>query len=48
MPAIIAISSDHPNKTAIVVLNILAGWTFIVWVIALVWALTKPVESSVY
>jgi len=48
IPAIIAIKSDHPNKTAIVVLNILAGWTFIVWVVALVWALTKPVESSVY
>ena len=48
IPSIIAIRSDHPNKTAIVVLNILAGWTFIVWVVALVWALTKSVESSYY
>jgi hypothetical protein len=48
IPAIVAIRSNHPNKTAIVVLNILAGWTFIVWVVALVWALTKPVGSSFY
>lgn len=45
LPAIIAIRANHPNKTAIVVLNILGGWTFIVWVVALVWALTKSQES---
>jgi cytoskeletal protein CcmA (bactofilin family) len=44
IPSIIAHKSNHPNKAAIIVLNILAGWTFIVWVISLVWALTKPQE----
>lgn len=29
------------NATAITVLNILLGWTFIGWVVALVWACTK-------
>lgn len=28
------------NRTAILVLNIFAGWTFIGWIIALVWAVT--------
>ncbi len=44
IPTIIAVKVDHPNKTAIIVLNILGGWTFIVWVIALVWSLTKPAQ----
>lgn len=29
------------NSDAILVLNIFLGWTFIGWVVALVWALTK-------
>ena len=29
------------NATAIIALNILLGWTFVGWVVALVWALTK-------
>jgi hypothetical protein len=49
IPSIIAAKSNHPNKGTIIALNILAGWTFIVWVISLVWALTKsPEKSPVY
>jgi len=29
------------NAGAIIALNVLLGWTFLGWVIALVWALTK-------
>ena len=29
------------NATAILVLNIFLGWTFVGWVVALVWAFTK-------
>ena len=46
IPSIIALKSDHPNKTAIIVLNVLGGWTFIVWVVSLVWALSKPAEKA--
>jgi len=29
------------NRNAIFVLNLLMGWTFLGWLIALIWALTK-------
>ena len=41
LPALVAHSEKHHNATAIFVLNLLLGWTFIGWVIALVWAVTK-------
>jgi hypothetical protein len=45
IPSIIAFKSNHPNKGAIIALNILAGWTFIVWVVSLVWALSRHEET---
>ena len=47
IPAIIAISTKHPQAVAIVVLNFFLGWTLIGWVIALVWACTKPETPKV-
>jgi hypothetical protein len=41
MPAIIAHNHEHPNAPAITVLNFVAGWTFVGWVAALVWAYTN-------
>jgi Superinfection immunity protein len=41
LPTIIALSRGHHNTLAIAVLNILTGWSFIGWVIALVWACTE-------
>lgn len=38
LPAFLA--RNKPNFTAILVLNILTGWTFIGWIVALVWALS--------
>ena len=38
LPAFLA--RHKSNFTAILVLNLLAGWTFIGWIIALVWALS--------
>lgn len=38
LPSIIARKRRKRNLTAIFVLNICAGWTFVGWVIALVWA----------
>ena len=37
LPAFLA--RNKPNFTSILILNILAGWTFIGWIIALVWAI---------
>lgn len=41
VPTIIAFKKDKQNKVAISALNVLLGWTFLVWVVALVWALTE-------
>ncbi len=38
-PAIVAVARRKRNWGAIFALNLLAGWTFIGWVAALVWAL---------
>ena len=46
VPTIIASSRNHRNAGAIVALNIFAGWTFIGWVAALVWACTNNVEKK--
>jgi hypothetical protein len=45
IPMIIAMARDHPNRSAIAALNLLAGWSVIGWVAALVWALMSPREK---
>jgi len=40
-PSFISYHRKHSKAVAIRVLNILAGWTFIGWVIAAVWAYTE-------
>ena len=42
LPTFVAILRDHHNATAIGVLNFFLGWTFLGWVIALVWSFTDP------
>ena len=44
IPTIVAYNRDHHNKTAIIVLNIVAGWLLIGWIVALIWSCTavKP------
>lgn len=38
LPSIVAYHRGHNAIGSIVVLNVLLGWTFIGWVVALVWA----------
>lgn len=38
LPAFIAMCRGHRNAVAIFALNVFAGWTFVGWLIALVWA----------
>lgn len=41
-----AIAGRHKrNATAILVLNLLAGWTFVGWVVAMVWACTVDADK---
>ena len=39
-PSFIAVAREHHQLAAIVALNLFLGWTFLGWVISLVWALT--------
>lgn len=41
IPTIVADTRNHKNYFAILVLNLFLGWTFLGWVIALVWAVSK-------
>ena len=47
LPTILAFARNKRDTTAILVLNILLGWTVIGWVIALVWALKQDVPVAV-
>ena len=47
IPAIVAAFKQHHNQTAIFFLNMFLGWTFIGWVAALVWAVSRP-SSAIY
>ena len=40
LPSIVAFSRGHHNAVAITILNLFLGWTFLGWVIALVWSAT--------
>ncbi len=38
LPTILANKRNHKNVPAIFLLNLLLGWTFVGWVIAIIWA----------
>lgn len=38
LPSVIAHRRGHPQKTPILLVNVLLAWTFIFWAVALVWA----------
>ncbi|HEV3045896.1 MAG TPA: superinfection immunity protein [Solirubrobacteraceae bacterium] len=40
LPTIIAFYRKHPSKGGILALNFFLGWTFVGWIVALVWALS--------
>jgi hypothetical protein len=43
-PTFVAFKRRHRNRKAIAALNIFLGWSFIAWVIALVWSFTADIE----
>ena len=46
IPAIVAHEKYHKNAGAIIVLNLFLGWTFIGWVLSLVWAFTDNIDKE--
>ena len=47
LPSIIALARSKRNILAIFLLNLFLGWTFIGWVVALVWAVKVDVPAPV-
>ena len=45
MPTLIAHQRQHKNIGSISVLNLFLGWTFLGWVIALIWSFSDNVEK---
>jgi len=46
LPSIIAALRKKRNLAAIIILNILTGWTFIGWIAALVWSITNDSNQN--
>lgn len=46
LPTGIAIARSRTNTGSIFVLNLFLGWTFVGWVVALIWAVAKDTESK--
>lgn len=46
VPALNAYGRGHNNRTAILLCNLLLGWTFLGWVISLVWSATGNVTRT--
>jgi hypothetical protein len=46
LPSVIAGGRGHKNYNAILLLNLLLGWTLLGWIVALVWAATDNVEKK--
>ncbi|MBI3446192.1 MAG: superinfection immunity protein [Magnetospirillum sp.] len=47
LPAFIAAHRKHSRALWILVLNLLAGWTFLAWLLALAWAMSKKRTETV-
>lgn len=47
VPTVVATLRKHRQAGAIIAVNVLLGWTFIGWVVALVWAMTNPAPPVV-
>ena len=40
IPSIVAFKRNHSSKVGILLLNIFLGWTFLGWIVALIWSVT--------
>jgi hypothetical protein len=44
LPTIIAVAQHRSNVAAVAVINVLLGWSFVGWIVALVMALSRDAE----
>jgi DNA-directed RNA polymerase subunit RPC12/RpoP len=47
LPTFVAVMRKHPNMPAIIILNVLLGWTLIGWTAALVWSFTNTAPPTI-
>jgi hypothetical protein len=45
LPTLIAMFRRHHNENAIIVCNLLLGWTVVGWIVALIWSFTSTVAA---
>jgi hypothetical protein len=48
LPTLVAKTRRHPNTLPIFLVNLFFGWTFIGWVVSLIWACTRPATPVLY
>jgi Superinfection immunity protein len=46
LPGTIAVARNHKHTAAVVLTNLLFGWTFLGWAIALIWACMNQVNAA--
>ena len=46
LPSFLADKYKHPQTTPICLINILLGWTFIIWVLCLAWACASTNQNQ--
>jgi len=47
LPTIVAISRNHRNQAGIMLLNIIFGWTILVWFGSLIWSVSDNVNPPI-
>ena len=48
LPTVVARSRNHPHAGAIFLVNLFFGWTFIGWVVSLLWACARTSRRVLY
>jgi len=46
LPTVVAFGRDIPRRHAVTLLNIILGWTLVVWVILFVWAMMAETAAE--
>ena len=46
IPTIVAFKRRHLNRVPILLLDLFLGWSFIGWIIALIWSTTQNTEKN--